>query len=146
MVEQSEKGLPVRYPEFAKRVQEAMESQKLTVRKVQARLKITYEMARRYTLGQAMPRQPKLEALAKLLHVDPVVLQFGETAGTSQRSSGKLRKVEPDEDKPTIEEAMHFFAVFEKLNRLDRADTMSFMENLVSLSTAAKAGTTNHSK
>jgi transcriptional regulator with XRE-family HTH domain len=146
MVEPVEKGLPVRHPEFAARVQEGMKRRRVTVRDIQRRLGVSYEMARRYSLGQAMPRPSKIADMAKLLGMDPTELQFGEIAGAF-KSSG-LRKVEqePPEDKPSVEEAMEFFNVFQKLNRLDRADTMSFMENLVSISAVDKVGTSNNAK
>ncbi|MGZ9893052.1 hypothetical protein ACXXNA_05785 [Bordetella bronchiseptica] len=74
--------LPIRYPEFAQRVKAAMSSRGLEVQDVvdgfKARgVRITYEMVRRYTLGQAMPRQDKMAILAATLHVTPSDLQYG---------------------------------------------------------------------
>lgn len=78
MVENKDiKGMPVKYPDFRKRVQKAMSDVGVTVNDIKEKLRITYEMARRYSLGQAMPRTERMAALAKLLHVDPADLQFG---------------------------------------------------------------------
>jgi hypothetical protein len=78
MVENKDiKGMPIKYPDFRKRVQKAMSDVGVTVNDIKEKLKITYEMARRYSLGQAMPRTERMTALAKLLHVDPADLQFG---------------------------------------------------------------------
>src|SRR5690606_12532580 len=41
-------------------------------------LKVTYEMARRYTLGVAMPRDDKLVAIAQRLGVQTAWLKFGD--------------------------------------------------------------------
>jgi len=84
MVDKESKGMPVKYPEFAQRVQIGMEKNGLTTNDVKAALNITYEMARRYTLGHAMPRQEKMDALAKLLGVDPAELQYGAKARPSK--------------------------------------------------------------
>jgi transcriptional regulator with XRE-family HTH domain len=78
MVDKDTKGMPIKYPEFAARVQDGMKKQGLTTGDVKQSLGITYEMARRYTLGQAMPRQEKMQILAAALHVDPAMLQYGE--------------------------------------------------------------------
>ncbi|MGA3803724.1 S24 family peptidase [Ralstonia nicotianae] len=40
---------------------------------------ITYEMVRRYTLGQAMPRQEKLRILAEAVRTSAELLMFGPT-------------------------------------------------------------------
>lgn len=83
MVENKElKGMPVKYPEFADRVQAAMKRHGLTVTDIKDELKISYEMARRYTLGQAMPRTGKMAQLAKVLGADPADLQFGGEKST----------------------------------------------------------------
>lgn len=78
MVENTDnKGLPIKYPEFAARVQEAMAEYNIATKDIQKALGITYEMARRYTLGQAMPRSEKMSLLAAALNTDPAQLQYG---------------------------------------------------------------------
>lgn len=83
MVDNDTTGMHVRYPEFAKRVQDAAEKQGVTVNDIKATLKVTYEMARRYFLGMAMPRKEKMEALASLLKVEAGALQWGQQVGAS---------------------------------------------------------------
>lgn len=79
MVEKSpSETLPVRYPDFAKRVQKAMDDHQISVTEIKNRLKVTYEMARRYSLGQAMPRQEKLAVLGELLGETPAYLAYGQ--------------------------------------------------------------------
>lgn len=78
------KQLPVRYPGFAKRLTLAMQRANVDIQGVVAFFKangvtITYEMVRRYTLGQAMPRQEKLKILAKAVHSGAELLMFGPT-------------------------------------------------------------------
>lgn len=80
MVENKESDrMPIRYPDFGKRVQEAMERTSKTVNDIKSRLGITYEMARRYSLGQAMPRAEKLQALAEYLGTDAGFLAYGQS-------------------------------------------------------------------
>lgn len=80
MVESSK--LPIRYPEFAARVRKAMAQGNWEVQGIvdgfkRAGIRITYEMVRRYSLGQAMPRQDKMGSLAQILGVSPSYLQYG---------------------------------------------------------------------
>jgi transcriptional regulator with XRE-family HTH domain len=72
--------LKVRHPEFAARVQKAAENRQLQIRDIQARLKVTYEMARRYWLGVAKPRGTKLAELATFLGMSPAELDYGDDA------------------------------------------------------------------
>lgn len=67
-----------KYPEFGRRVTLAMEAHDISVTDVKNRLEVSYEMARRYKLGQAIPRQDKIGPLAELLRLSPAELQFGE--------------------------------------------------------------------
>lgn len=147
MVENHEKGLPVRYPEFATRVRLAMKNSKKTVNDIKTGLSITYEMARRYSLGQAMPRAEKMAALAKLLKVQTSDLAYGSDDEAANEQAG-LRPVTlptvESFDEPTIDEAIKFLSTLKKLNKSDRADALSFMENLIDLSAVdQKVGTSN---
>lgn len=81
---------PVRYPEFADRLQKAMARMAIDVNGIVEffklhKTKITYEMVRRYTLGQAMPRTQKLELLANAVGVRPVDLVFGEQTDVAEQ-------------------------------------------------------------
>ncbi len=68
----------IKHPEFAKRLGEAMQSAGVSVTDLKNHLKVTYEMARRYTLGIAMPRDDKLVAIAQRLGVQTAWLKFGD--------------------------------------------------------------------
>lgn len=69
--------MPIKYPEISGRIKGAMADNGITVGDIKERLNISYEMARRYTLGQALPRPEKMNALAKILNVDAAILQYG---------------------------------------------------------------------
>lgn len=71
-------GMPVRHPDFAKRLQAAMAARGISVTDIKNELKITYEMARRYSLGLALPRKDKLDALAQLVGKTSAYLAYGE--------------------------------------------------------------------
>lgn len=82
---------PVRYPEFAARLQKAMADKPIDVNGVveyfkQNQKKITYEMVRRYKEGRAMPRTERLELLAAAVGVKPVDLVYGEEEGAEDAS------------------------------------------------------------
>lgn len=67
-----------KHPEFAKRLSEAMQAAGVTVTDIKNHLKVTYEMARRYTIGVAMPRDDKLVVIAQRLSVQTAWLKFGD--------------------------------------------------------------------
>lgn len=76
------KQLPIRYPDFAARLQKAMADSSIEVQGIvdffkSRGTKITYEMVRRYTLGQAMPRQEKLNVLAEAVGRTAPELVYG---------------------------------------------------------------------
>lgn len=70
-------AMPIRYPDFAERLQKAMAESDISVTDIKTRLNVTYEMARRYSLGYAMPRLEKLAALAEIVKTTPSFLQYG---------------------------------------------------------------------
>lgn len=76
------KPLPIRYPTFGARLQRAMKERSLKIEGIVSYFKergvrITYEMVRRYTLGQAMPRQENLRLLSDAVGVAPQELVYG---------------------------------------------------------------------
>jgi hypothetical protein len=106
MVDSKEsKGMPGKYPGFASRVQAAMKDHAITVTDIKAKLSISYEMARRYTHGQAMPRQDKIVLLAELLKSSPAKLQFGDSEMGAERKSNanKLAPLQGMGDKAMID-------------------------------------------
>lgn len=81
-------GMPIRHPEFAERLSQAMHAAGLSITDIKNRLGITYEMARRYTLGLAMPRKEKLSQLAVMVNKSPSFLAFGFEDPSMDRNMG----------------------------------------------------------
>lgn len=91
---------------FGDRVAARMTALGMSVAVIQTATGVTYEMARRYSLGIAFPRQAKLELLAKALQVDPSWLAYG-TADTRNkpRAQYEIGAIEPwDNSTPLAEE------------------------------------------
>lgn len=65
------------HPQFAANLRSAMEWQGRTVTDLARHLGITYEMARRYTLGTAKPRTKNMAKLAAYLGLSPAALEYG---------------------------------------------------------------------
>lgn len=77
------KNLPIRYPDFGERLLQQMERKHIKIEGIVTYFKergvpITYEMVRRYTLGQAMPRQEKLRMLSDAVGARPETLVYGQ--------------------------------------------------------------------
>lgn len=70
--------LEIKHPEFADRLNQAMQQADIDLVKLSKMTKINYEMIRRYSLGYAKPRTNSMEKIAKALNVSPAWLQFGE--------------------------------------------------------------------
>ncbi|MCU4576033.1 helix-turn-helix domain-containing protein [Acinetobacter courvalinii] len=69
-----------KYLDFANRLKELMETDNSpikTVNQLKDTIGVTYEMARRYTLGTAKPREEKLQTLADALNIDISYLNHG---------------------------------------------------------------------
>ena len=63
--------------DLASRLNELMAKQGKNIVDLQKAIGVTYEMARRYTLGTATPRDKKIEAMAKYFGVSPAHLKYG---------------------------------------------------------------------
>lgn len=68
----------IMHPQFAANLRSAMDRRGLSVTDIARHLGITYEMARRYTLGTAKPRTKKLAELADFLGITPANLEYGQ--------------------------------------------------------------------
>lgn len=68
----------IMHPQFAANLRSAMEWQGCTITDLARHLDITYEMARRYTLGTAKPRTKNMAKLAAYLGLSPAVLEYGQ--------------------------------------------------------------------
>ncbi|EGB7356626.1 helix-turn-helix domain-containing protein [Escherichia coli] len=64
---------------FATRLKSEMDRKKISIKDLSLSSGVTYEMARRYTLGTAKPRDEKLERIAELLGVEPAWLEYGSS-------------------------------------------------------------------
>lgn len=73
MVEKANK-----HQDFANRLTEEMRRQRRSVKDLSLACDVTYEMARRYTLGTAKPRDEKLQKIADWLNVQAAWLDYGE--------------------------------------------------------------------
>jgi transcriptional regulator with XRE-family HTH domain len=72
MVEKTNK-----HQDFADRLNAEMDKKKLSVKDLSLACDVTYEMARRYTLGTAKPRDEKMAKIANWLGVAPAWLDYG---------------------------------------------------------------------
>lgn len=70
---------------LASRLAELMTQQNKSIRDLQDALGVTYEMARRYTLGTATPRDAKIEAMAVYFGVSPAYLKYGASEETEKQ-------------------------------------------------------------
>jgi transcriptional regulator with XRE-family HTH domain len=66
-----------KHHEFAHRLNSVMSKKGLSVRDLSLACGVTYEMARRYTLGTAKPRDEKLLRISEWLDVSPSWLDYG---------------------------------------------------------------------
>ncbi len=66
-----------KYYEFAQRLTECMAIANIDVKQLSERVGVTYEMARRYTLGTAKPRDDKMLLVAEAVNASPVYLDYG---------------------------------------------------------------------
>lgn len=73
----------VKYPEFASRLNALISEQGKTIVELQKNIGVSYEMARRYTLGTAKPRNKKLSKIAEWLDVHPAFLEYGVVEPTT---------------------------------------------------------------
>ncbi|ELY6363044.1 hypothetical protein C5952_04955 [Cronobacter sakazakii] len=83
-----------KHRDFANRLNALLDKKGLTVRDLSLACNVTYEMARRYTLGAAKPRDEKMLRIAEWLDVQPSWLDYGES--DSGQSSDDSKQVLPD--------------------------------------------------
>jgi transcriptional regulator with XRE-family HTH domain len=98
MVEKTNK-----HQEFADRLNAEMSKRNLAVKDLSQACEVTYEMARRYTLGTAKPRDEKLSKIADWLGVDPAWLDYGSGSSDPVPPPERSMPIHPDyvgEDDP----------------------------------------------
>ncbi len=69
-----------KYKSFADRLVQRMTDVGVDVKQLSEGVGVTYEMARRYTLGSAKPRDDKMERVAEVVQSTPVYLDYGVRA------------------------------------------------------------------
>jgi len=66
-----------KYKDFAERLNKSLQEQSIGVKELSEFSGVSYEMARRYTLGTAKPRDEKMIRIAERLAVSPAYLDYG---------------------------------------------------------------------
>lgn len=82
-----------KYLDFANRLKELMEKEGSpikTVNQLKDIIGVTYEMARRYTLGTAKPREEKLQTLADSFQIDISYLAHGTSFNNDEQNAVPL--------------------------------------------------------
>lgn len=82
----------IRYPDFAERLNSLMTDKGVDVNTLKDISGVSYEMARRYTLGAAKPRDDRLEKIAQFFNVTMPYLDYG--IGVTPSSMGDSEKLE----------------------------------------------------
>lgn len=105
-------GSRIRYPQFADRVQSAMKEHGVTKKQIVKALNLkTEEMARRYILGIAKPREHGMVKLAALLKFPSAAhLDYGEESHRRPSSAG-----EPEQRYGLTAEALEIARAFMRL-------------------------------
>ena len=79
--------------DLASRLNELMAKQGKNIVDLQKAVGVTYEMARRYTLGTATPRDNKIEAIAKYFGVTPAHLKYGTVDPLENQVTSNVKDV-----------------------------------------------------
>ena len=79
--------------DLASRLNELMAKQGKNIVDLQKAIGVTYEMARRYTLGTATPRDKKIEAMAKYFGVSPAHLKYGTADSLENQLTSNVKDV-----------------------------------------------------
>ncbi|OOF80488.1 transcriptional regulator [Rodentibacter ratti] len=78
---------------FAERLTSLMEQQNKKIPDLRKALDVTYEMARRYTLGMATPRDEKIEIMAKYFDVSPAYLKYGTIESEATTEERQIKNI-----------------------------------------------------
>ena len=79
--------------DLASRINELMAQQNKRIGDLQKALGVTYEMARRYTLGSATPSDDKIESMAEYFGVSPAYLKYGSTDSTETKVTSNIKEL-----------------------------------------------------
>lgn len=103
-----------KHQDFADRLNAELRKQRKSVKELSTACKVTYEMARRYTMGTAKPRDEKLSRIANWLGVAQSWLDYGD--GDQKHEDAPSEAV----SKPEVEQG-EFSNLSEDEKRLLRA-------------------------
>ena len=97
------------HQDFAVRLNLEMGIKNLSVKQLSQAGQVTYEMARRYTLGTAKPRDEKLIRIAEWLNVPPAWLDYGgdekNISTTEPVFTGQVESAESEQEFPNLSES-----------------------------------------
>lgn len=82
-----------KYKGFSERLSSLIKGKNIGVSELSKLAGVTYEMARRYTIGAAKPRSAIMDRLAKSLNTTAAYLEYGEAAQGSAPLSGNHVKL-----------------------------------------------------
>lgn len=85
------------HSDFAVRLNKLMKNNNFTINDLKNVSKVTYEMARRYTLGTAKPRDQKMIKIANWLSVSPAYLDYGIPTNNGKNSDSFKNMLDPQE-------------------------------------------------
>lgn len=80
-----------KYKDFAERLNKSLQVHDFGVKELSELSGVSYEMARRYTLGTAKPRDDKMIRIAEKLSVSPAYLDYGVMDGMDAPDKGTVR-------------------------------------------------------
>ncbi|MDH2066866.1 S24 family peptidase [Pantoea sp. GD03673] len=80
-----------KYKDFADRLNKSLQSKAMGVKELSELSGVSYEMARRYTLGTAKPRDKKMLRIADKLSVSPAYLDYGVMENLDMPDKGTVR-------------------------------------------------------
>lgn len=103
-----------KHQDFAYRLNAEMSKKGLSVKQLSLAGQVTYEMARRYTLGTAKPRDEKLIRIAEWLNVPPAWLDYGENENALEHN------INPDLPEQQSEDDQEFSCLSDLEKRLVR--------------------------
>lgn len=109
-----------KHQDFANRLTAEMERQHRSVKDLSQACDVTYEMARRYTLGVAKPRGEKLSKIASWLEVEPAWLDYGQGDAHVNAKPEKKPPIHPNHYPQDEDDPLEFASLSENEKRLIR--------------------------
>lgn len=123
MVEKANK-----HQDFADRLSAEMSKNRLSIKELSAVCDVTYEMARRYTLGTAKPRGEKMSKIADWLGVTAAWLDYGARDGHESIPTMKLDGGDDDEFKNLTEDEKRLLRTFRQYPSVESQNMLLVFE------------------